>query len=106
MDDQPTFTVDIQPTVRREPTDVPGEVSERVTYDIHVTDLNGNLLLFSKQGYENRQDAEWIAIRLFGSSLVIAEHLGIDPPENRTAEHAVLNVWGADGALDKRLELR
>ena len=35
-------------------------------YDIYVSDDNGNALLNSNQGYENVEDAEKVARRLFG----------------------------------------
>lgn len=35
-------------------------------YDIYVSDDNGNALLNSNQGYENVEDAEKVAWRLFG----------------------------------------
>lgn len=40
-------------------------------YDIYVSDDNGNALLNSNQGYENVEDAEKVARRLFGRPVVL-----------------------------------
>ena len=39
-------------------------------YDIYVSDDNGNALLNSNQGYENVEDAEKVARRLFGPGVL------------------------------------
>lgn len=42
-------------------------------WDIRVADTdNDKLLLYSSQGYENRAEAEWIAIRCLGGPQAIA----------------------------------
>lgn len=59
-----------------------------VVYDIYVNDrANGNLLVFSNQGYENRQDAVDIATKLFAG---------------RPAE---MHVYDGDGFLDQAMTL-
>lgn len=50
------------------------------TWDIYVHDrsTDGDLLLFSNQGYENREFAEHVADRLFGNRTgVDAEHVDL-----------------------------
>lgn len=79
-------------------------------YDIHVIDGQGEgaqeFLVGSRQGYENRADAVDLAVRLFGSARVIAEHVGVDPPDLRVAEKATLIVYEADGAVAHKQALR
>ena len=74
------FYVDVKPH-----TD--GELAGK--YDIYVhSRANDNLLLFSNQGYENRQDAVDLASMLF------------------YRQTAVLYVMDADDNLDYMLDLR
>lgn len=42
-------------------------------FDIYVADDNGNELLNSNQGYENVEDAEHVARRLFGRVVATGE---------------------------------
>lgn len=63
---------------------------ERTVYDLKVTDSrNAKLLVFSNQGYENRQDARDLAVKLFAgrpallvvleaNGLTVAEELQLD----------------------------
>lgn len=65
-------------------------------YDIKVYDgHNGELLLFSNQGYENRGDAEAIARRLFS--------IGIRGDEAPEFEHADLFVMNMDGTSSREM---
>lgn len=51
-----------------------GYPSIDVVYDIYVRDVaNDNLLVFSNQGYENRQDAVDIANKLFDGRPALLE---------------------------------
>lgn len=60
-----------------------------VVYDLHVHDAhNDNLLVFSNQGYENRQDAVDIAFKLFGG------------------KNARMDVHDGDGFLEETIDLR
>lgn len=82
----------------------------RTVYDISVVDGQGEgaeeFLVGSRQGYENRKDAVGLAVRLFGSPRVVAEHVGVDPPELRDPEAATLIVYEADGAVAHKQALR
>jgi hypothetical protein len=75
------FTVDIEPRTQEGFTLNNEKVPARTVYDIYVRDVNGNLLVFSNQGYENRSFAEELAVRLF------------------SGKPARLNVWSADRDL-------
>lgn len=92
VEDFPRWTVDVKPYTKGR---------YRGKYDIYVSDINGNLLVSSKQGYDHRQEAVDIAYRLFASPTLLATHLGVDPPELRTPEPAVINVWGLDGSVEQ-----
>lgn len=85
------FTVDVEPYKKGR---------YKGLYDIFVKDVNGNLLLSSRQGYENRQEAVDLAYRLLASAEVWGRQLGIDPPELRKPEPARLNVHGMDGSVE------
>lgn len=62
--------------------------SRESVYDIKVTDAaNGNLLVFSNQGYENRQDAHDVAVKLF------------------SGRPALLVLRNAKGGVDAELQL-
>lgn len=59
-----------------------------VVYDVHVTDAhNGNSLVHSNQGYENRSEAVEIALKLFGG------------------KRAQLDVHDGDGFLEETVDL-
>lgn len=82
----PEFTVDVEPR-KIHTQEANGAIGTRTVYDLKVKDINGNLLVFSHQGYEDRAFATQLAIRLFGG------------------KPARLNVWDSQGQLDVSYEL-
>jgi hypothetical protein len=109
-----SFTVKIEPrkiaSADPEAPDDPKMDTYRTVYDIHVYDGDGEdleeKLVFSNQGYENRQFAVSLAVRLFGAPGVIASHNGVSLMEHRTPENALLVVLDADGEVVTAKSLR
>jgi hypothetical protein len=69
-------------------------------YDIHIHDrsLDGELLVFSNQGYENQGDAERIVRRLFGSTNQTVDPDGKTIPAVKPDfEHVDLTITYLDG---------
>ena len=68
-------------------------------YDIHVYDqtVNGELLVFSNQGYENEADAERIVRRLFSAGWGPVANAGAGDGEVLKPEPVDLTVTFLDG---------
>lgn len=80
------FTVNVEP--RETIVDDGPHKAIGILYEIKVRDAhNGNLLVFTNQGYENRQDAVDLAKKLFAG------------------RPAKLNIHDGDGFLDMSLHL-
>lgn len=76
-------------------------------YDVYVYAAeNGELLMFSKQGYDNRSEAEWMAVRAFAAANVVAEFVGVSPVDGRQPEPVRLSVFKANGCLERERTIR
>lgn len=77
------FQVRVEPSERAFGSNVNPQI--RTVYDLKVTDSrNAKLLVFSNQGYENRQEARDLAVKLFAGRpalLVVLEANGLTVAE-------------------------
>lgn len=93
------FTARIEPRLVEGPADHP--VAHTV-YDVNVYDGNGSgdeeLMVFSNQGYENREFAIGIAMRLFATPDALAVYHGVTGGPF-IPEPVTLEVCNADGTV-------